>query len=98
MMTRAALLKEINETSFVADDLRLYLDTHPTDADALESFSAAIKKRKTLLQTYADQFEPLTSDCICPDSNNRSGFMTKYPAGKHFTWVDGPLPWEGGCC
>jgi len=97
MTNRAELLKEINETSFLVDDLRLFLDTHPTDTGALECISEAMKKRKQLLKTYADEFEPLTVDCICPDTNNKSGFMTKYPTQKHFTWTDGPLPWEGGC-
>jgi len=96
MTNRAELLKEINETSFMLDDLRLFLDTHPTNQQAMESFSTAMKKRKQLLNRYAEEFEPLTVDCVCPDTNNRSGFMTKYPNQKHFTWVDGPLPWEGG--
>lgn len=97
MMNRTELLKEINEISFLADDLRLFLDTHPADLNALDCFSEAMKKRKQLLRSYADAFEPLTVDCICPDSNNQSGFMTCYPGKKHFTWTDGPLPWEGGC-
>lgn len=97
MMNRTELLKEINEISFLADDLRLFLDTHPTDLNALDCFSEAMKKRKQLLRSYADAFEPLTVDCICPDSNNQAGFMTCYPEKKHFTWNDGPLPWEGGC-
>ena len=97
MMNRSELLKEINEISFLADDLRLFLDTHPTDPKALESFSETMKKRKHLLRLYADEFEPLTIDCVCPDTNNKSGFGTQYPEKKHFTWIDGPLPWEGGC-
>jgi len=96
MTNRAELLKEINETSFMLDDLRLFLDTHPTDQQAMESFSTAMKKRRQLLNRYAEEFEPLTVDCVCPETNNRSGFATKYPNQKHFTWVDGPLPWEGG--
>ena len=45
---------------------------------------------------YAKEFEPLTQDCICPDTNNQTETFTKYPGQKHFTWSDGPLPWEGG--
>ena len=96
MKDRTTLLKEIGEISFVVNDLTLYLDTHPTDKEALESFSEAMKQRKQLLQQYAKEYEPLTMDCVCPDSNNQSGSHTKYPAQKHFTWTDGPLPWEGG--
>lgn len=96
MTDRMTLLKEIGETSFMVSDLGLYLDTHPTEKEALECFSEAMKKRKQLLKTFADQFEPLTMDCVCPDTNNQTGTMTKYPAQKHYTWADGPLPWEGG--
>ena len=96
MKDRGTLMKEIGETSFMVNDLTLYLDTHPTDAEALECFSAAMKRRKELLQTYAEQYEPLTMDCVCPNTNNQSGSNTEYPKQKHFTWIDGPMPWEGG--
>lgn len=29
-------------------------------------------------------------------SNNQSGQYTKYAGRRHWTWTDGPLPWEGG--
>ncbi|MBR6614759.1 MAG: spore coat protein CotJB [Lachnospiraceae bacterium] len=96
MADRKTMLKEIGEVSFMINDLTLYLDTHPTDRDAMECFSEAAKKRKQLMKEYADQYEPLTMDCVCPDANNRSASFTKYPDQKHFTWTDGPLPWEGG--
>ena len=48
------------------------------------------------LDICADQFEPLTMDLVCPDTNNQSRSLTKYPDQKHFTWSDGPMPWEGG--
>jgi len=96
MADRMKLLKEIGEMSFLVNDLTLYLDTHPLEAEALKCFSEAMGKRKALLETYAAEFEPLTVDCVCPDTNNRTGSMTKYPGQKHFTWSDGPLPWEGG--
>ena len=38
----------------------------------------------------------LTRDLVCPDTNNQSRSLTKYPDQKHFTWSDGPMPWEGG--
>ena len=60
MSDRNAILKEITEISFTADDLTLYLDTHPLDASALEAFSQANARRKSLLEHYANEFEPLT--------------------------------------
>ena len=96
MADRCQLMNEINETSFAVNDLTLYLDTHPTDTEALELFGNTAKKRKQLLETYAAEFEPLTTDCVCPDTNGQTQPYTKYPGQKHFNWVDGPLPWEGG--
>lgn len=96
MADRNQLLKEINEVSFAVNDLTLYLDTHPLEQEALDMFSENMKKRKQLLSTYAAEFEPLTTDCVCPDTNNKTESNTKYPGQRHFTWGDGPLPWEGG--
>lgn len=96
MVDRKQLFKEINEISFTLNDLNLYLDTHPTDTAALDAFGQAMSRRKQLLSEYANQFEPLTFNCICPDTNNQSDTCTNYPGQKHFTWSDGPLPWEGG--
>lgn len=93
---RAKLLNEIDEISFVVNDLTLYLDTHPVEEQALDAFHDASMKRKQLLQSYADQYEPLTMDCVCPDTNNSTKSNTKYGNQRHFTWGDGPLPWEGG--
>ena len=96
MIDRNNLLSQITEISFTVNDLNLYLDTHPLDENALNAFKDAMTQRKQLLQTYADNFEPLTMNCICPDSNNKTKSHTKYPDQRHFTWSDGPLPWEGG--
>lgn len=96
MADRAQMLKQIGEISFTVNDLTLYLDTHPVDENALAALSQAMNQRKALLQDYAKQYEPLTMDCVCPDTNNQTDSMTKYPGQKHFTWADGPLPWEGG--
>ena len=84
----------MNETSFLLDDLRLYLDTHPLDPQALTAFGQAMNERKQLLAEFAKEFEPLTPDCICPDTNNQTQSCTKYTGQKHFTWTDGPVPWD----
>lgn len=96
MADQKTLFKQITEVSFTVNDLTLYLDTHPLDENALTAFKEALEQRKQLLKTYAESFEPLTTDCVCPDTNNKTGTKTKYAGKKHFTWTDGPLPWEGG--
>lgn len=94
MADRNALLKNISETSFILDDLCLYLDNHPLDKDAMNLYQQHLKERRQLLKQYADEFEPLTTDCICLESNGSSSSVTKYPNEKHWTWSDGPVPWE----
>lgn len=94
MADRSTLLEQINENGFVINDLTLYLDTHPLDLQALEVFNQAMAQRKKLLEVYAGEFEPLTQNCICPGTNNKTNSHTKYPGQMHFTWADGPLPWD----
>lgn len=96
MADQKKMLKQISEVSFTVIDLTLYLDTHPLDTNALTAFKQAMDQRKQLLKTYAENFEPLTIDCVCPDTNNKTESHTRYAGQKHFTWADGPLPWEGG--
>lgn len=79
MSDREQLLKQIQEISFTLNDLTLYLDTHPMDTDALDAFSQAQAQRKELMARYADEFEPLTADCI---------------SQKTFSWAKAPLPWD----
>ena len=38
---RNALLKKIGEISFTLDDLRLFLDTHPLDDNAIQQIGRA---------------------------------------------------------
>ncbi len=94
MADRNTMLKQINETSFLLDDMKLYLDTHPLDENAMEQFSDYQAKRKQLLKEYAEQFEPLACDCICLESNGSDKTQTQYPNKRHWTWSDGPIPWD----
>ncbi len=88
-LDREALLGKIQQVSFVLDDLRLYLDTHPEDAEGLSLFKAAGERRKALMKEYARQFSPLTMDCMAE--------ICQEGAGGSFCWQKGPAPWEGGC-
>lgn len=96
MNDREQLLREIDKVGFALDDITLYLDTHPTDEKALEYFEQNLTKKKELMEQFASQYEPLEKMFVCPKSNNKTGSHTKYGSAKHFTWADGPIPWEGG--
>ena len=57
-------LTEIQKVSFILDDLRLYLDTHPDDPDALTLLKRLVKERKSLTVDFAKEHYPLTPDCM----------------------------------
>ena len=97
MPDKATLLKEINEVSFAVNDLTLYLDTHPTDTEALQHFHQFIERRKNALQEFEAHYYPLTVDCIRAENERQANKDTKYGGTSHWTWADGPAPWEGGC-
>lgn len=97
MPDKATLWKEINEASFAMNDINLYLDTHPTDKAALDYFHKCVKMRKQAMQEFESHYYPLTVDCIRPENEKTANAETKYGGSDHFTWVDGPLPWEGEC-
>lgn len=96
MPDRTTLLEELNQVSFAMNDLTLYLDTHPVDEQALDLFEQSKERRKRLMQEYEQQFEPLTVDCVCVNTHSASQDFCNYPGQRHFNWVDGPTPWEGG--
>ncbi len=72
------LLRAIMEADFTAQDLKLYLDTHPDDTRAVELFREAVRQYKACKATFEDTFYPLTSTS----------------AGKNGTWdwLDGVFP------
>ena len=82
---KAERLDWINTVSFVCDDTKLFLDTHPCNTEALEFYEEFKNQRMQALQEYAKYYGPLTLDTMCT------------PADK-WKWIDTPWPWqEGGC-
>lgn len=57
------LLLQIMTVSFVLDDLRLYMDTHPADTAPADIKKELVTKRKQLLSQFAQNHYPLTPDC-----------------------------------
>lgn len=82
---------EIQKTSFVMDDLRLYLDTHPEDQDALVMLKEIMGRRKQQLSEFALRFYPLTMDCMAE-------IYEREPSSSCYCWQKGAAPWEGVCC
>lgn len=83
---RKDLLCLINRVSFAVDDVKLFLDTHPCDANALSYFHEYSKLRNQALKEYAKYYGPLTIDTTMTSCTDR------------WNWINEPWPWqEGGC-
>lgn len=82
---RQELLEWINIVSFAVDDVKLFLDTHPCNQEALEYFEEFKNHRIQALKEYAKYYGPLTID-------------TASSCEDRWKWINEPWPWqEGGC-
>ncbi len=57
----AELMKAIMEADFFAQDLKLYLDTHPDDCRAIEMYREACKQYKACKAAFEDCCWPLVA-------------------------------------
>lgn len=80
-ISEEALLKKVYETGFALDDIILYLDTHPTDMEAMNYYRFVRQANEEAIKSYEQMFGPLKADSVMGDSWN---------------WLDSPWPWEGG--
>ena len=81
---REKLIHCITEVSFYLDDLRLFLDTHPCDREALAMYNEFQKKRMVLVKEYEETYGPLR----WYGHNNSC---------EIWSWTQYPWPWEGVC-
>ena len=77
------LFAYITASSFVLDDLRLFLDTHPNDKEALDYWRKVEKGRNEAVEEYTKCYGPISAYNV--DAKN------------YWTWVDEPWPWEVRC-
>jgi len=81
MTEQQNMMRRLQVQNFVLDDIRLYLDTHPDDQNALEYYQKYRHLRERTVAEYVERFGPINSLQVESDSR--------------WTWVDGPWPWEG---
>ena len=79
-MNREKDLRAVSEWSFLADDLKLYLDTHPDDAHALAALKNALAERKAAVAACEGAHGALTHDGLL--------------ASQTYDWVEQPFPFE----
>lgn len=75
------MLEQLQAVDFVLVELTLYLDTHPTDMDAINQFNQFSKERRQLKKAFEQQFGPLLQ---------YGNSYTSYP----WNWADSPWPWQ----
>lgn len=79
------MLNWIDMVSFTLYETALYLDTHPTDKEALEFYNHFLGMRNEALAEYSSRFTPLTLDNV-------------YCGDDYWKWVNDKWPWERGEC
>lgn len=79
-MNRQDLLDQISAWGIIITDMHLYLDTHPSDAKALDDFKKFAAKYKELVDEFEAQFGPLSYSGVTKQSS--------------FNWIDEPWPWQ----
>lgn len=61
------LMRKLAAADFYAQDLKLYLDTHPDDSEALSIYREAVKQADACRCAFQSEFYPLTADCAGKD-------------------------------
>lgn len=79
-MSQGAMFEAIRQVSFVMDELRLFLDTHPKDRRALEMFLSNQEMRRGLIADYTEKYGPIDSYFINMDGT--------------WSWTNPPMPWK----
>ena len=77
-------MKIINQASFAMDDVKLFLDTHPSCSQAIEYYKKVKKIRMDAVDEYPRELGPITAYDV--------------DVKDYWNWNDSPLPWEGGNC
>ncbi len=80
---KCAALYEISMVDFLLVDVKLYLDTHPTDRNALDYYRHYENLLHQLREAYVAKFGPL--------------FATDSGCDKAWEWAMEPNAWEGVC-
>lgn len=80
---REQLMCIITEASFAIDDVKLFLDTHPYDRDALKYYEKYRDIRTQAIKEYRDCYGPISAYDVNVDNV--------------WTWINDPWPWEGAC-
>ncbi len=81
-MEREELLKKLSELDFIAVDLGLYLNTHPTHSEAIQAYNQVIAAADAVRMKYEEAYGPLCS------------FRSYAENTQLWQWQEDPWPWQ----
>ena len=81
-MDRDELLKKLSELDFIAVDLALFLNTHPTDREAIQAYNQVITTADAVRMKYEEAYGPLCS------------FRSYAGNTNDWEWNNDPWPWQ----
>lgn len=74
-------LEELQKVDFALVELTLYLDTHPTDMQAVQQFNQLAQRRQQQANAFEMKYGPLLQ---------YGHSYSRFP----WQWVDSPWPWQ----
>ncbi|MCQ4937390.1 MULTISPECIES: spore coat protein CotJB [Anaerotignum] len=81
-MTQDDMLTKLMELDFISLDLGLFLNTHPDNTEAIDTYNQVITAADVLRLKYEENFGPLCS------------FRSYAADTKNWQWKDNPWPWQ----
>lgn len=81
-MDRDELLKKLTELDFIAVDLGLFLNTHPENTEAIQTYNQVITAADAVRMKYEEAYGPLCS------------FRSYASNTNHWAWNNDPWPWQ----
>lgn len=75
------LLYQLQTVDFSLVELTLFLDTHPTDYQAIQQFNVYAQQRAQIKNQFESRYGPL---------QQYGNSFSRYP----WEWSEGPWPWQ----
>ena len=80
-MNKENMMRKLCMLDFMATDLHLYLDTHPTNRDAIAEYNKVNETAAQIREDYEKLHGPLCS-------------YRSFSAENHWSWLSEHCPWE----
>lgn len=78
---QAEMLRKVMEVDFVLHETVLYLDGHPDNQKAMDSYKKVSAEQDEIYKQYKEKYGPITADNVLQN---------------YWSWIDFPWPWQNG--